>query len=130
MAKSLPEPASTPSPLRSWHSLLLIVALVWGATQAISWWQARELGQQIRQLAKPGVIVMYTSNTCVYCLKAEAWLASYDISWQPCNIDTNAVCQSQFQRQGAPGTPLFKVANQWRLGLDPEWLARALASQG
>jgi len=104
----------------------VILALVWGGTEAWSWWQDRALAQQIRQLAKPGDIVMFDSNTCVYCLKAQAWLKMHSITWQSCNVDTTPMCQTQFQQQSSPGTPLFKVSGKWRLGFDPAWIARTL----
>lgn len=126
MDKNQAEP-SPKSPLQAWPSLLVILALVWGGTEAWSWWQDRALAQQIRQLAKPGDIVMFDSNTCVYCLKAQAWLKVHNIPWQSCNVDTTPVCQAQFQQQGAPGTPLFKVSGKWRLGFDPAWIAQTLA---
>lgn len=110
--------------------MLIVVVLVVGATQAWSWWQTRGLAQQIQQLAKPGDIVMYSSDTCIYCVKAAAWFAAHHIPWQECNIDKTPLCQSQFQARGAPGTPLFKLANQWRLGFDPAWMAKTLADQG
>lgn len=115
---------------QSWRSLLVILLLVVGGTHAWSWWQARGLAQQIRALAGPGDIVMYSSDTCVYCLQAEAWFKTHGIAWQACNIDQVPLCHAQFQTQGAPGTPLFKVSGQWQLGFDPAWIAKALAAQG
>ncbi len=123
------EPPSRPRGSTSWRSLtglLVIMALAWAGTQALSHWQTRDSTRLVRSLAKEGDIVMFTTNTCPYCAKARGWLNAQQVPWQECNIDQDAHCRTVFQARGAPGVPLMNVRGQWRLGFDPVWLGETL----
>lgn len=119
---------------RQWITLLLIVLGVLGLAQASSWWQTRQLAQSMRESVGPGDIVMYSTDTCTFCRKAEAWLHDNQIAWTNCPIDHNPTCKAEYDHQGAPGTPLFKMRHDagqvnWVLGFDPVRMARALKEQ-
>jgi glutaredoxin len=110
----------------NWWSLLVLILVIWGGSQAWSWWRDRHSADLVHSLARPGDIVMYTTSTCPYCEVARGWLARHQVPWRECNIELNAACLAQYQSHGAPGTPLVNVKDQWRLGFDPVWLAQAL----
>lgn len=114
------------TPTRSWLSLAVIMTAVVGGCQTLAWWQARGTGEQARALAQEGDIVMYTTSSCPYCAKAKSWLATHQVTWRECNVDTSLTCMQQFQARGAPGVPLMAVQGQWRLGFDSSWLVSAL----
>lgn len=106
--------------------LLVVMALAWAGTQALSHWQAQDSARLVRSLAKDGDIVMFTTDTCPYCATARDWLSAQQVPWQECNIDQDAHCRTVFQARGAPGVPLMNVRGQWRLGFDPVWLGETL----
>jgi glutaredoxin len=116
-----------PNSLRdSWKSLALILLVVVGGMQAWSWWRGTRSADLIKQYAKPDSITLYTTQTCVYCVKARDWLSQHGVPWRECDVETNQVCAQAFNAQGAPGTPLVLANGHWQLGFDPAWLAQAL----
>jgi len=122
-------PSSSQRGPASWRSivgLLVVMVLAWAGTQAVSHWQTRDSTRLVRELAKEGDIVMFTTDTCPYCAQAREWLSKHQVPWQECNVDQDAHCRAVFQAQGAPGVPLMNVRGQWRLGFDPLWLGETL----
>ncbi|HIV72606.1 MAG TPA: glutaredoxin family protein [Candidatus Aquabacterium excrementipullorum] len=112
----------------SWRSLLLIVAVVWGASQAWAWWRGEHAVQSVQAHAQPGDIMMFTTTDCPYCARARAWFKAHGVPWRECNIDQHEACKRIFDAQGAPGVPLLNVRGQWRLGFDADWLGESLAA--
>lgn len=119
-------PASNPNPRGSLKSLAVVVLLVLGGTQALSWWQERQSANEIKAHLGQQRITLYTTVTCYYCTKAKAWLARHDIPWDECDVEVDEGCKRTFEAQGAPGTPLVRVNSHWHLGFDPAWVAKAL----
>lgn len=120
---------NTPQPPRrsgSLWSLLLLVLAVMGASEAVSWWRDRGVAAEIAAARGSQRIVLYTTQSCVYCHKAKAWLRAHDIPWDECDVERDAACRATFEAQGAPGTPITRVGAHWRLGFDPGWVAQAL----
>jgi len=107
-------------------SLALILALVLGASQAASWWLGRGQGEELRALAKPGDIVMLSSQTCIYCDKARAWMTAQQVPFRECFIESDAACLAEFQARGARGTPTLVVRGQTQLGFDQARLIQSL----
>ena len=127
---SAPTPPSEPARKRAgWLSLLLILAVVWGGSQLWSTWREQRNIEQVQAHARPGDILMYTTDTCPYCAAARRWLQSAQVPWRECNIDRDAACLATFQAKGAPGVPLMQVRGQWRLGFDAHWLGLALQTR-
>jgi glutaredoxin len=58
---------------------------------------------------KPGEVVMYSTTECPYCTQAKAWLNQYGFAFTECNIGINTVCEEEFRRYGATGTPYLVV---------------------
>lgn len=113
----------------SWLSLVVILLVVVGGTQAWTWWRQERQGDTVKVLARPGQITMYTTLTCPYCAKAKVWLNGHDVPWRECNIDRDAACLATYEAQGSPGVPLLHVQGHWHLGFDAQWLARALKAE-
>lgn len=107
-------------------SLALIVALVWGGTEALAWWRDKQAVDQIKAHLQDQRITMYSTESCFYCAKARAWLRQHDIPWDECDVERDAGCRATFAAHGAPGTPMMRVGAHWNLGFDPVWLAQAL----
>ncbi|HEX2010571.1 MAG TPA: glutaredoxin family protein [Roseateles sp.] len=100
--------------------LLGLVALSWGASQWIGGRQAEQQGQALRELARPGDIVMLSSVGCVFCKRASAWLVEQKVTHRECFIERDAACMAEYQARGARGTPTFVVRGRTLLGFDPE----------
>lgn len=134
MASDTPPP-SPHAPARrarpSWGALVLLIALVWGASQAWSWWRNERAVQTLLTHARAGDITLYTTTSCPYCTVARAWLDNHGVPWTECNVDTSAACLATYQAKGSPGVPLVQARTAWRLGFNPDWLSQTLsASQG
>jgi glutaredoxin len=112
---------------RSALSLALIVAVVFGGVQWLQWRDRAEQGRVLRELARPGDLLMLSSNTCVYCTRARVWLKAQQVPHRECFIETDAVCRAEYQARGAAGTPTLVVRGQTQLGFDPQRVARALS---
>lgn len=129
----------------SLRSLALVMLLVWGCSQALSWWQDQRFAEAVRLGSQRHELVVYSTDTCPYCARARAWLDANGARWRECNVERDAACQRSYQDQGAPGVPLVQVRSQsgappgppsaslWHLGFSPAWVASAmdkLSAQG
>lgn len=109
-----------------WWVLAGIMLVFVGGSKGWSWWTQERAASTARELAKPGDITMYSTESCIYCAKAADWLDSHQVPWQECDVELNDVCRQTYESQGSPGTPLMHVKGQWRLGFDAQWLSQAL----
>jgi glutaredoxin len=113
---------------RSWWGLALLLALIWGGSTAIQWGRDQAQGEAVRQANPQGRITLYTTAICRYCASAKRWLAAEQVPYTECKVDTDHPCAERFRRMGEPGVPVVQVDDdQFRLGFDADWLARALA---
>lgn len=126
MDKNQPESKAPLKTASSWGVLLGLLVLSWGLPTAWSWWQDKQLGPEMAQMAEPGNIVMYSTDNCVYCTKAEAWLNEYKVPWQACDIEKDTDCGTHFQSRGGYATPSFQVGNRWLVGFNAKDLLEAL----
>lgn len=110
---------------RSLLALALLLAVTWGGTQALSWWQGERSAQAVREGSRTGRLTLYTTSTCPYCARAASWLDLNDVTWRECNIERDAACLRTYEQQGAPGVPLVEVNGLWNLGFNPAWVAAA-----
>jgi len=118
---------STPSILRNLWPLALIIALVMGGTALLRARAAGEHGQALRELARPGDIVMLSSATCIFCTRAREWLTEQRVPFRECFIESDAACRAEFQARSGPGTPTFVVRGQTLVGFDPARLHLSLS---
>jgi len=109
-------------------SLVLLVLLVVGLMQGLTWWRDKQAADQIKAHLPGQRITMYSTVSCFYCAKARAWLKTHEIPWDECDVEQDGACRATFDAHGAPGTPLIRVGMRWNLGFDPVWLAQALKS--
>ncbi|MBC7716098.1 MAG: glutaredoxin family protein [Pseudorhodobacter sp.] len=112
--------------LRRFASLALLLLAVWGATQALQLWSARQMGHEAAAHAKPGDIQMISSVTCVYCAKARAWFTEQGIPFSECFVERDSACAAQYQGLLAPGTPVIVVRGQPQVGFSSQRVLAAL----
>jgi len=117
-------PSGSVSP-RSLLGLALLLAVIWGATQALSWWQSERAAQAMREGSRTATLTLYTTSTCPYCARAADWLNGHGVTWRECNIERDPVCLRTYEQQGSPGVPLVEVNGLWNLGFNPAWVAAA-----
>ncbi len=111
------------------RGLLALGTLLFVVSTVQTWWANRyddRLGDQVAALAVPGDIRMFSSETCASCQLARQWLVEHRVPFRECVIERDAACQAEFQANGAPGTPLFRVRGQQMLGFTPEGLEQRL----
>ena len=114
-----------------WKELAVLAGLVgvfWGGAQWAGGREAQRQGEALRELARPGDILMLSSTTCVFCKRASAWLQEQQVPHRECFIERDAACLAEYQARGARGTPTFVVRGQTVLGFDPQRLRAILRS--
>lgn len=116
--------------LREFWPLLVIVLLVWGASQAAQLWQSRSQADSLRAAVRPGDIVMLSSVDCIFCRRAREWLDAEQIAYRECFIETDAACAALYRAQLAPGTPTFLVRGQRVVGFDKPRLIELVQAGG
>ncbi len=114
---------------RGWLVPLLLAAVVFVAFQ---WWTGRTqraIGDELAAVARPGDIVMLSSEQCVYCTIARRWFEKHRVSFSECFIERDTACADAYQAQGAPGTPTLLVRGERKVGFSAERVAGALAGR-
>ena len=117
---------ATPWRRRSWIRPLLIALAAWVVLQSWQSYSDRKAGVALAALAKPGDIVMLSSETCAYCKSASRYMTEHQIPFRECFIETDAACAESYRAQQAPGTPTLLVRGQRLVGFDPERIAKVL----
>ena len=98
--------------------LLALVAGFYGLTQWAGGRQSAEQAEQLRTLARPGDILMISSEHCVFCKIARQWLDEQRVPYRECLVERDGACMAEYQARGAQGTPTFVVRNNTVLGFD------------
>ena len=114
---------------RRWLLPVLLALAAWAALQG---WQSHRqgrVGDVLAASARPGDILMLSSQTCVYCDQARRWLERHRVSFTECFIERDIACANAYRAQGEPGTPTLLVRGQQLVGFDPQQVARALAER-
>jgi glutaredoxin/ribosomal protein L37AE/L43A len=117
------EAASQPAaPTRTHKPLWLVLCLaaftayaIWSGVQAALGPDGGASRQELRALAaavRPGEVVMYSTQSCGYCVQAKYWLHRYGFAFTECDIEREARCESEFEALGAQGTPFLVVRGQ------------------
>ncbi len=112
--------------LRSGLSLLAVVLVVWGASEAWRAWFAGRLGRDVAALAQPGDIQMISSDTCVFCAQARTWFNANEVPFTECSIERDEACAARFRVLLSPGTPVLLVRGQAQVGFSPQRVVQAL----
>ena len=111
---------------RSGLSLLALVVVVWGASEAWRAWFADRLGRDVAALAKPGDIEMISSDTCVFCAQARSWFNANQVPFTECSIERDEACAARFRALMSPGTPVLLVRGKPQVGFSPQRVVQAL----
>ena len=113
---------------RSYVSLAVIIGLVYGGVHLLQGRHDGRQGEALRATAKPGDIVMLSSQTCPYCERAREWMSEQQVPFKECTIETDAACLAEFQARGGMGTPTLVVRGRTVVGFDPARVAEILVS--
>jgi glutaredoxin len=97
--------------------LWVLLALVAGF-YALTQWAGGRQAEQLRALARPGDILMISSESCVFCKVAHRWLTEQRVPFRECLVERDGACMAEYQARGASGTPTFVVRNHTVLGFD------------
>ncbi|WP_158080835.1 glutaredoxin family protein [Pelomonas sp. KK5] len=108
-------------------SLALICAVVLGGVHLLQSHASGAQGEALRAVVRPGDIRMLSSETCIYCTRARAWLAEQQVPFTECTIETDRACLAEFQARGGLGTPTLVVRGRTQQGFDPQRVAEALS---
>jgi glutaredoxin len=98
-----------------WLKWLLVLALAYGAWagfQAMSkrWGSPSNADYQaLAASVKPGEVMMYSTNECVYCAHAKGWLQQNGFAFTECNMSVSRECEREFLSYGGNGTPYLVV---------------------
>jgi glutaredoxin len=111
---------------RSLIGLVVLVLAVTAATEGWRAWSDARVGSEAAALAKPGDIVMISSDTCIYCARAREWFNAHDVPFSECSIERDAACAARFEALLAPGTPVILVRERPQVGFSPQRVAEAL----
>jgi glutaredoxin len=114
---------------RNRRELIVLVLVVAAATGGWELWQGarREAqGDALARLARPGDIRMLSSQTCVFCDRARAFLSAHQVPFNECFIEQEAACAAEFAAHQAPGTPLMLIRGQAQLGFSVDRVQGAL----
>jgi glutaredoxin len=115
------------------RSLLVMLGMAAAVTLAAQWWndhREAEAGARMAALARPGDIVMLSSETCVYCLAARRWLKRHEVAFEECFIERDALCEQRYRATAAQGTPTLLVKGRMQLGFDAPRVLAALQAGG
>ena len=113
--------------VRSYVSLAVIIGLVYGGVQLLQGRHNSQQAEVLRTAAKPGDIVMLSSQTCSYCERAREWMSKQQVPFKECMIETDAACLAEFQARGGLGTPTMVVRGRTVVGFDPARVAEILS---
>jgi glutaredoxin len=114
------------SRLRRIAPLGLVVAVGWFGVQLIQSFGSERIGREMAGNAKPGDIVMLSSETCEYCNQARAWFKQHQVAFGECFIERDAACKAAYDALQSPGTPMLVVRGQRQVGFSPERVAQTL----
>jgi glutaredoxin len=112
--------------LRRIAPLALVVGVGWFGVQLIQSFGSERIGREMAGNAKPGDIVMLSSETCEYCNQARAWFKQHQVAFGECFIERDAACKAAYDALQSPGTPMLVVRGQRQVGFSPERVAQTL----
>ena len=95
----------TTSSLRRFAPPLLLAGAAWAGVQLLNTGSEDRLGRELAAAARPGDIVMLSSQTCPYCTQARLWLTRHRVSFSECFIERDAACAARYEALQSPGTP-------------------------
>lgn len=124
-----PSPPRPGSGRRGLWSLVLFVLAAGALAEGARAWVQHQRAEALRAVARPGDIRMISSERCVFCAQARAWLTRERLPFEECFVERDARCAADYDRLGHPGTPTLLVRGQAQLGFDPERITATLTAQ-
>jgi glutaredoxin len=112
--------------LRRFVPVALLALAGWTGMQLLERVGSERLGREVSAAARPGDIVMLSSETCPYCKQARAWFDAHQVPFGECFIERDAACAAAYRALQSPGTPTLVVRGQRQVGFSPERVALAL----
>ena len=106
--------------------LLVLVAAGWTGIALLQSFASERVAKELAAQAKPGDIVMLSSETCVYCKEAHRWLTEHGVAFGECFIERDPDCRAAFDKLQSPGTPMLVVRGQRQVGFSAERVAQVL----
>jgi glutaredoxin len=129
------EPAKPPNPprpsssRRGLWSLVLVVLAAGALAEGARAWIQQQRAEALRAVARPGDLRMISSESCVFCAQARAWMTRERLPFEECFVERDARCAADYDRLGRPGTPTLLVRGHAQLGFDPERITAALSAE-
>jgi glutaredoxin len=102
------------------------VAAGWTGVQLLESFGSERIGRELAANAKPGDIMMLSSETCPYCKRARAWFNENRVVFGECFIERDPACRAAFDALQSPGTPMLVVRGHRQVGFSAERVAQAL----
>lgn len=75
---------------------------------------------------KMSKVVVYSSNTCPYCVSAKNYLNENGVDFEEKNIQTNAEARQELMQMGHMGVPVILVDDEEIVGFDKNRIDNAL----
>ncbi|TCO76488.1 glutaredoxin family protein [Marinisporobacter balticus] len=67
-------------------------------------------------------VVVYSSDTCVYCKDAKDYLHSIGVAYTEKNVSTDMVARKELMKKGFMGVPVIEIEGETIQGFDKERL--------
>lgn len=71
-------------------------------------------------------VVVYSSDTCVYCHDAKNYLKSINVNFEEKNVSKDAVARKELMKKGFMGVPVIMIDDEIVQGFDKERLEQLL----
>lgn len=112
--------------LRRIAPLALLAIAGWTGVQVLQGFSSERIAREMAQTAKAGDIMMLSSVTCPYCLKARTYFKEHQIAFGECFVESDAACAAAYKALQSPGTPMLVVKGQRQVGFSAERVVRRL----
>ncbi|HNR91985.1 MAG TPA: glutaredoxin family protein [Dokdonella sp.] len=80
--------------------------------------------------APPPGIIMYTTQTCSYCVKARNYLKARNLAWDERDIERSEAARKEWAALGGKGTPVIVIDGKALMGFSQAGVAAELARHG
>lgn len=71
-------------------------------------------------------VVVYSSNTCPYCVSAKKYLTENGIEFEEKNIQTNPEARKELMQMGHMGVPVILIDDEEIVGFDKNRIDNSL----
>ena len=71
-------------------------------------------------------VVVYSSNTCPYCVSAKQYLSENGVEFEERNVQTSADARQELMQMGHMGVPVILIDDEEIVGFDKDRIDGAL----